>query len=51
MASKFTITYTYIYEDCESVEVEAETLEEALELADQERDGPDYLMEPCLINS
>ena len=42
MASKFTITYTYIYEDCESVEVEAETLEEAEAIADVEREGPSY---------
>lgn len=42
MASKFTITYTYIYEDCESVEVVAETLDEAVSIADQEREGPDY---------
>tara|TARA_Y100000592_G_C5356494_1_gene261428 strand:- start:227 stop:430 length:204 start_codon:yes stop_codon:yes gene_type:complete len=40
MASKFTITYTYFYEDCESVEVVAETLEEAEAIADLEREGP-----------
>ena len=42
MPSKFTITYTYFYEDCESVEVVAETLEEAEAIADQEREGPAY---------
>ena len=37
---KYTITYQYIYEDSETVEVEAETEDEARELADDERCGP-----------
>lgn len=37
---KYTITYQYIYEDSETVEVEAETEDEARQLADDERSGP-----------
>ena len=37
---KYTITYQYIYEDSETVEVEAETEDEARELAEDDRYGP-----------
>tara|TARA_A100001201_G_scaffold60882_1_gene58196 strand:+ start:1754 stop:1957 length:204 start_codon:yes stop_codon:yes gene_type:complete len=37
---KYTITYQYIYEDSETVEVEAETEDEARELANDDRCGP-----------
>ena len=39
---KYTITYQYFYEDSETVEVEAETEDEARQLADDERQGPSY---------
>tara|TARA_B100000902_G_C27142179_1_gene829263 strand:+ start:234 stop:437 length:204 start_codon:yes stop_codon:yes gene_type:complete len=37
---KYTIIYQYIYEDSETVEVEAETQHEAEVIAEDERCGP-----------
>ena len=39
---KYTITYQYVYEDSETVEVEAETEDEARGLAEDDREGPSY---------
>lgn len=51
MTSRFTITYTYIYEDCETLEVEAETVEEAEAIADQEREGVNWAWDHATLVS
>tara|TARA_R100000458_G_C8213539_1_gene200228 strand:- start:551 stop:769 length:219 start_codon:yes stop_codon:yes gene_type:complete len=42
MASKFEITFLYTYEDTETVEVIADSEDEAQRLAEDERCGPNY---------
>ena len=41
MTNKYEVTFGYVYEDCETVEVVADNEEDALSLAEDERDGPD----------
>lgn len=49
--SKYSVTFTYIYEDCETVEVFAEDEQEAERVAEAEREGPqDAWNVPSLVS-
>ena len=42
MPNLYEVVHVYIYEDSEHTEVVAENEQEAMAVAEQEREGPDY---------
>ena len=49
--NRYEVTFLYVYEDSETVEVVADSEQEAERLEEAERDGPDYAWDHASVSS